>query len=428
MRKIILFIIILITSCIKEEKFDFIEPEIFVSTAYLKNRTTTIEVNCETINPSSVNKEEFGICWSEKPNPTIKDNYQYSGNNSIEDGPFTEQILNVKANTKYYIRGYMRIAGRDVYSKDFIYDPEIALGWNRLEDISRESNTSNLPNAYLFNNSIPAFQRKIRGFEEAKNYLYNADGRFWSNQNETVEMLYNQCITVIEYGPGLFDYLFVGGYKIENQNTGIKKFTKKAYTNTFSNIDEFPGANDVLLAGFGAGNKGFIIEQKHKPDMYAFNEESFTWEKMKSPPFIDFTNIKATNIAGNGFVILENSAKNGIKNQVFHYDFKTDSWQQLEDFPGPERVGAVLFSVKNKVYYGLGENKITENGFKDFWAWDLTTQKWQQVSNYPGAGSSNVAYVKKENSVYIGLGYSSLLTEIGTSRKFIAYDFWEFRP
>ncbi len=422
------FIIFLaLISCEKRDAFQFIEPEIFVSTAYLKSNKTTIEVNCETINPSSVNKEEFGICWAEHPEPTIKDNYQYSGNNSVEEGPFTEQILNAKPNIKFYIKGYMRVAGKEYYSKDYIYDPQIAVGWRRLEDIPRDKNLINLPIAYLINNTTPAFQRKNLGFEEAYELLYNDAGGFWSSTKTAQPMVYEPFVCDIEYGNNKFDFIKGGGYQIENPLIGKRKYLKKTSTGTYNIIDDFPGEN-VKTVGFGAGNKAFVIEIKAKPNMYAFNEENFTWEKMKSPPFENFTNLKATRANGNGLVILENELAANSKLKVYFYNFTDDSWQQLADFPGGDRLGGVLFSIKNKVYFGLGEMKGTENGLKDFWEFDLITQKWTQIANYPGVGSSNVAYVKKGNSIFIGLGYSSLLTGIGTSRKFMAYDFWEFSP
>jgi Galactose oxidase, central domain len=427
----IFFLILTINlfACEDKEALQFIEPEVFVSTAYLKPNETTIEVNCETINPSSVNKEEFGICWAEKPGPVITDNYQYSGNNSKEEGPFVEQILNVKPNTKYYIRGFMRVNGRDVYSKDFIYDPVIAKGWYRLQDIPRIKDIINLPIAFLQNNAIPTFKRKLIGFEESYDFVFNDAAKFWSgNVNDSKIMVYDQFTSDIEYAPGKFDFFLGGGYQIENSINGKRKFLKKASTSTYPTVENYPGA-DVPAVAFGAGNKGFVIEVKANPNMYAFNEENFLWEKMKSPPFANFTNIKATRANGNGIVILENAlANNSSKLKVYFYEFKTDTWQQLDDFPGLDRIGGILFSIKNKVYFGLGEQKVTENGLKDMWEYDLDSKTWTQIANYPGSGSTSIAFVRKENSVFIGMGYSSILTDISTSRKFMAYDFWEFRP
>jgi hypothetical protein len=418
----------LILGCVEKPSFEFIEPEIIVSTAYLQTNSNTIEVNCETINPSSVNKEEFGICWSEKPNPTIKDNYQYAGNNSTNEGPFVEQISTVKPNTIYYIRGYMRIKGKDVYSKDFKYNPEIAKGWYRLEDIPRTSGFLNLPIAYLGGNVIPVFKRKVAGFEESVDFIFNDRGRFWSSEKgEYSALLYDQFIADIEYGPGKFDVIIGGGYKVENPISGKTRYVKTAFTQTFSPIENYPGANAPAV-GFGAGNKAFVIEVKPDPSLWAFNEEDFRWEKMKNPPFSNFTNIKACRATGGGMVILENKLENNTKLEVYFYEFISDKWKQLDDFPGTDRIGGVLFSIKEKIYFGLGEQKISENGLKDFWEFDTATKKWKQIANYPGAGSTNIAFVKKDDSVFIGLGYASIITDIGTSRKFMTYDFWEFKP
>jgi hypothetical protein len=414
--------------CEKKEILQLIEPEIFVSTAYISSSSISIEVNCELVNPSSVIIEEYGICWAEKPMPTIKDGYQYSNNNTTEEGPFSELIANSKSNTKYYIRGYIRVAGKDIYSKEYIYEPKLALGWNRLDDVPRVKGVLNLPNAFLQGNSIPTFLRKQAGLEESYEFVFNDLGNFWSNDiKATGKMIYNQFTADIEYDIGKFDFISGGGYQIENIISGKKKYLKNAKTNTFNVIDDYPGA-DVASIGFGAGNKAFVIEVKPNPKMYAFNEENFLWETMKNPPFENFTGIKATRANGNGIVILENEIEKDAKMKVYYYNFNTDSWNIWDDFPGPDRVGGVLFSIKNKVYFGLGEQKVNESGLKDIWELDLTTKKWRQLVNYPGGGSTNIAFVKKGNSVYLGMGYSSILTTIGTSKKFIAYDFWEFRP
>ncbi len=422
-----LFSMISLISCEQKEIINLIVPEVFVSTAFLKSNGTTIEVNCESINPSSVLKQEFGICWSEKPNPTIKDNYQYSGNNSTEEGPFSEQILNAKPNTTYYIRGYIRSNGKDIYSKDFEYNPAIAKGWNRLEDVPRVNGLLNVPFAYLLDNAIPAFRRKAVSFEEYSDILYNTEGKYWFSRQIANKMIYNQFVSDIEYAPGKFDYFMGGGYEIQNSLNGQKKFNKKASTITYPTIDNYPGT-DATAVAFGAGNKGYVIEEKPNPNMYSYNEDDFLWKKMKDPPFDNFTGIKATRSNGNGLVILENALDPKDSLRVFRYNYKTDNWLPMTNFPGKDRLGGVLFSINNMVYFGMGEQKITEVGLKDMWQLDLKTEKWTQIANYPGVGSTNLAFVKKGNSIYIGMGYSSIATDIGTSRKFIAYDFWEFKP
>lgn len=426
-KQLYFFLILFFSSCEQKEVIQFVPPEIFVSTAYLKADGKTLEVNCETANPSSVLKEEFGICWSEKPNPTRANNYQYSGNNSREEGPFVEEILKLKPNTRIFISGYMRVKGQDIYSKDFVYDPQLPLGWSRLDDIPRDLNTLNLPIAFLALNTNPTFRRKLLGFDQAIDYTFNDIGKFWLNQTITTSIIYDQFFGDIEYFPGSFDSFTGGGFYIENSISKKKVFLKTSKTNTYNPIENYPGANSPAV-GFGAGNKGFVIELNQNPKMYAFNEDSFVWEKMKDPPLSNFTGIKATRANGNGFVILENVLERDTPQKVYRYDFVSDTWEELENFPGRDRIGGVLFSIKNKVYYGLGIQKNTEIGLKDFWEYNLITKIWSQKANYPGAGSREIAFVKKGDSVYFGLGYASLPTNIGTAKLFLAYDFWQFKP
>ena len=46
---------------------------------------------------------ERGVCWSTSPNPTINDNITTNGNGT---GTFTSNLINLTANTTYYVRAY----------------------------------------------------------------------------------------------------------------------------------------------------------------------------------------------------------------------------------------------------------------------------------------------------------------------------------
>jgi hypothetical protein len=409
--------------CEPVEKIELVKPTIFVSTAYLLNDKKTIEVNCETLNPSSYNKEEFGIVWGEKQNPTIDDNFQYSGNNSKEEGPFTEQIKNSKPSTTLYIRGYMKVDGIYVYSKDFIYDPTEIKGWTRLEDLPREGNQI-LPDAD--GGPLTIFYQKLPGFEEVVAYSYT---RFWSKVPDfgfVSPMIYDQYRFQIEYAPGVFDNVIGGGYTISTLDRK-KNYRKFIGSRTFSPLAEYL-PNPGPAVGFGAGNRGYVIEKKEKPIMWGLDEDKFEFTRFSDPPVSNFTDLKAAGEGKYGLLLAINDKSKNNKIKSYLYINDTNEWIQVDDFPGENRTGSVLFVLKNKAYFGLGQNVFSGEGFKDFWSFDFSTKKWSKAVNYPGAGSINVPFAKVGNSIFIGSGYSSLKTDIGTSTQFVAYDFWEFRP
>ena len=419
------FVCAFLFSCEKPRIVELPQPSVFVSTAYLKQRTSTIEVNCETINPARINKEEFGIVWSEKPNPTINDNSQYSGNNSTNEGPFTEQIKNIKPGIKYYIRGYIKTGDTYIYSIDYIYEPFAPVGWTRVEDIPRDDNL-NVDFAVGVSGSGAVFYTKVQGFEILQPYRFIPNNNFWVKERNTQDIVYDKFIFDLQYGVDKMAYIYGGGYIKNPYSPQGKTYVSNVGTEIGQLVD-FPGEKGPLI-GFGAGNRGFVIEGKSNPSMYAYDYESFDWAKMKELPFKSFYKLKATRTKKGGLILLESTPleKKGIK--VYSYNFSDDSWEQLPDFPADDRNEGTAFEVNGRTFYGLGISKVTGAGVKDIWEFDSINKTWKKYGEYPGAASIGLSKVKIDNSLCFGLGYGASSTQIGTYRQFQAYDMWIFQP
>lgn len=422
---ILFFIGLFLSSCEKPRIAELPQPTVLVSTAYLIQGTSIIEVNCETINPARVNKEEFGIVWSERPAPTIKDNLQYSGNNSTNEGPFTEQIRNIKIGIKYYIRGYIKIGDTYIYSTDFVYEPLSPLGWTRVEDIPRDNNL-NIDFATSVSGATAVFYTKVQGFELLQPYKFIPFNNFWTKDRNTQDILYDRFIFDLQYGVDKMAYIYGGGY-IKNPYSAQGKTYVSTVATEIGQLVDFPGEKGPLI-GFGAGNRGFVIEGKNNPSMYAYDYQSFDWSKMSNPPFKDFYKIKATRTKNGGLALLESSPleKKGVK--VYAYSFSNDTWQQLPNFPADDRYEGTAFEVNGRTFYGLGISKVTGAGVKDIWEFDSVSKTWKKYGEYPGTASINISKVKIDNFMCFGLGYGAAPTQIGTYRQFQAYDMWIFRP
>lgn len=61
---------------------------------------------------------ERGVCWSTSPNPTINDNITTNGNGT---GTFTSNLINLTANTTYYVRAYANNSAGTGYGNEISF-------------------------------------------------------------------------------------------------------------------------------------------------------------------------------------------------------------------------------------------------------------------------------------------------------------------
>lgn len=414
---IFFFLFLFFFNCEKERIITQIEPETFVSTAYIPKNGKGIEVNCESINPSAVVKQEFGICWSEKPNPTINDFKQQSGQNSANEGPFVEQILNFKPNTIYYIKAYIKTEDKIIYSEDFVYFPIFPKGWDRLEDIARD-NTSNLPFAKILNGRLEV-QRKINGFEEIKKYNLNIEGGFWLPETAEDSYLREPFMAEMEYSDKKYDQIVGAGYFLENPLNQKKLYQKTVNTTIYKNLNELPSSENQFWS-FGHKNELILLEKNSKPAAWFLNYDTFLWNSLALKNIPNFTNPVGSNLGVTSLILDKNQFENEL------YEYKDETFTKLGSLPGLKRKDPFIISVDHKIIYGLG-SAINGKGLKDLWLFNAQSKTWSQLPDYPGAGNLSLAAVQYNGALYIGLGFATFNSKINTERVFQAYDFWRYK-
>jgi hypothetical protein len=73
----------------------------------------------------------------------------------------------------------------------------------------------------------------------------------------------------------------------------------------------------------------------------------------------------------------KNDETGGFENQHFRYDPVTDTWDQRDDMPDPERFNAASFYIHEAgKYYVVGGQNDTPNYFDDMEEWDPVTDTW----------------------------------------------------
>lgn len=106
---------------------------------------------------------------------------------------------------------------------------------------------------------------------------------------------------------------------------------------------------------------------------------------------------------------------------------QSNSWNQLQTFPGEARQGAVAFVINDKAYVGLGtrtmrayvEGKI----YSDFWVYDLKNHQWEDTPLkfiFPGEARGNAVAFSINGKGYVGTGMDKYNLPLK--------DFYEFDP
>ncbi len=104
---------------------------------------------------------------------------------------------------------------------------------------------------------------------------------------------------------------------------------------------------------------------------------------------------------------------------VWKYDPATDTWTQMNNFPGTARHAAFSFEFREKGYFGLGFT--ADNNFLfDFWEYDPVTDTWTQKNNYPGPGRKSGFQLTIGDYGYLGMGISSTSGQLS--------DVWQYYP
>jgi len=110
-------------------------------------------------------------------------------------------------------------------------------------------------------------------------------------------------------------------------------------------------------------------------------------------------------IDGAGYIGLGIDNNKDRLNDFWKYDVAGNQWTKIADFAGTARNSAVAFSAGGKLYVGTGydaENVGVYNN--DFWAYDPVGKTWEQVADFPGAGRVGAVAFSIDGIGYVGMG------------------------
>lgn len=200
-------------------------------------------------------------------------------------------------------------------------------------------------------------------------YAYNPDTDTWTQKADFPGVPRGGATAFSLYGQG-----FVGTGATLSANSSIQDFYRyNPSNNLWTPIADYPGIERTGAAVFVLNGKAYVgagsNTQGNTSDFYAYDPFTNSW----TPKANLFNNIIRGEVVS--FVIegkayvgtgTANSSSKGEK-EFFEYDPVANSWIQIGDFAGAERVGASSFVIQGKAYVGIGQHfSVDKDDFFEF--------------------------------------------------------------
>lgn len=203
---------------------------------------------------------------------------------------------------------------------------------------------------------------------------------------------------------------------------------------TWTQVQDFPYFKGGGGVSFVIGDYGYIglcdtlITNGIDSRFFRYDAANDSWQPVAPFPGVKRRSAVSFVADGKGYVALgfAPSPVSALMNDVYQYDPVTDTWTQMNDFGGDARSGAFAITIDNHVIVGAGNGKNAagvSTAKEDIWKYDYTTDTWSNQGAMPfepRVGSSTFAIN--------GKGYLSGGTKPNTSAINLWSDLWEYEP
>ena len=350
-----------------------------------------------------------GVCWSETPNPTIK-------NDTIVirsgDKSFSGSIKGLKSRVTYYARAYATNDSGTEYSNEVKFETE-----NNMPEIEIEVDASSISdgNAMLRGNikKIGMGSIDIFGFCYSTNpnpTLINISKEI--SKEGQMEGPFSGVITELKGNTTYYVRAF-----LKNTSGVVAYSEQQAIVKTpsmFTKMTSFTGDVRVMpnsSAYFSIGSIGYMIGgdlgTKYTNELVAYNSMANRWDKLLPMPGADSERTWQTAVAvGNVAYVLGGIDKaNNLTNKLYRYLPYNNDWESVTAPSGPAPLrSAIGCSVGSDAYF-IGGRRDTV--MDEVWSLNASGSSWTRKNKFPVKQYAGIA-VTIDNVVYAGLGLSNL--------------------
>jgi gliding motility-associated-like protein len=167
------------------------------------------------------------------------------------------------------------------------------------------------------------------------------------------------------------------------------------YTNTWTQIANYPGGPVELATGFTIEGKGYVCfgwNGAGVTALYQYDTVTSAWTQKATFPGTGRYDVTAFVIGHKAYIIAGNPGGPPYFSDVWVYDAHANTWKQLNNFPETHVEGVVSFSIGNHGYAGDGYNN--PGCFTTMYEYDTTADSWTAIAPIPatygdGGNSTN---------------------------------------
>ena len=387
------------------------------------------EARVEVNNPGPPADSEYGLVWSENPDPTLASGARQLSA-GLPPGIARLRFSGLTEGTTFYVRAYLRQGERYFYSNELVLEHRAPFVWRALSGVSWSDQAQVVRSVTLGKGVVV-----VRPVDAAETQVW-----YYRVAADSWQELPPLDLPASRFDPLVFKLnkfgqeaaFFGGGYQVNERVPGRYVYLKDFWQYHFfgggagEEYPDFPFTHPAL-AHFTLDNRTFVLENKSPRQVWMLLN-GMSWHRKNKSPGAAGAHYVTFAAGPRGYAVAENQAQDGSPVQLYAYDPEGDTWTVRAQFPGPDRVNGLAFSLKGKGYYGLGQSRDQLQGLRDIWEYDPATDAWQQVAHYPGGGQVQLLANTLDDKAYLGLGFRVSRSAAGVEAYSPATDFWEFTP
>lgn len=165
---------------------------------------------------------------------------------------------------------------------------------------------------------------------------------------------------------------------------------------------------------FSIGTYGYVVtgsdaEYASMDDFYRYDPGTDSWTQMDDFPgtsrgFGYGVETESKGYLGFGLYYNPDTGEEAYLNDLWEYDPLTESWTELATCPCQPRIHPAMVAVNGKIYVGLGGSVFGDLG--DWWEYDIESDTWTEKEDFPGLDRHHPYYFGIGDYAYVGMGHS----------------------
>lgn len=421
--------LVLLTGC-REEPDKTTETPLISELSITEITASSVLVTGVILTEGSSPVVKRGFSWSRVPEPADSDDRLVLG---AGKGSFTGRIPGLLPGTEYYVRSYATNLEDTYYGESMLIKTP--------SDVTEPTVVTRSPEKVSFSSVLSGGEiTDIGGGEITER------GVCWNTEPEpTID--YFKLVTAsgsASAGKGNFALMVTGllpgkqyylrAYAINSAGISYgPEISFRTLAILGTRITQIPDGISFLSVAFSIRNKVYVGSGwEHWWDLEPVNDfrewdfETNSWRQLADFPGSN-SSPRAFAIGNKGYVITTGNpdSEGRYVYEFWEYDPAVNIWQRKSDFPsGVSRHNPVMFAIGSKGYIGMGQS-LTENGsqsifLNDLWEWNQEADVWTRKTDFPGQGRYGaVTFVIGTN------GYVCAEIET-TSYALSASELWEY--